>query len=119
MKRLLLALLTFLCAAYAIAANNTARVNVLNYASTNVTSGAAVTLVASSPISTSRIEVCDTSGQQMIVSSGVSGSAVSLFTVALNGCIVVPLYSQPGTQFNIQAVSASAVSGVNLMSFLP
>ena len=116
--KLLFALLTFLSSAHAFA-NTTAHVNIFSYAATNVTTGAAVVLVASSPLAYGHLEVCDTSGKQLVVSAGASPAAVSLFTVAANACIVVPGYMPPGTQFNIQAIDAAATSGYNLMSFLP
>lgn len=111
--------LTSLICSSAFAANNTAQVNVFNYATTSVTTGAAVIAVSSSTTSTSKIEVCDTSGKQIVVSAGASGSAVNLFTVQANGCLIVPYYTVPGTQFNLQAIDATASSGYNLMSFIP
>lgn len=101
------------------AAANTAQVNVLSYASTNVTTSAYVELVASSPISVSKLQVCDTSTKLLKIATGSAGSETDRFTVQVSGCVVVPYYFAPATRFSIKAVDASATTGYNTLSFIP
>lgn len=102
----------------ALGAANTTQVNVLSYSSTNVTTSAYVALVASTPISVSKLEVCDTSGKILKIASGQSGSELDLFSVQVSGCIVVPYYLPAGSRLSIKAIDATASSGYNVLSFL-
>lgn len=108
----------FLFAASSFAAVNTAQVNVLAYASTNVTTAAYVTLVASTPISVSHVEVCDTSTKLLKIASGTAGNEKDLFTVFISGCVTLPYFIPAGTRLSIKAVDATASSGFNTFSFL-
>jgi hypothetical protein len=115
----LFALLALLFASSAFATADTTRVNVLSYASTNVTTAAYVELVASSPISVSKLQVCDTSTKLLKIATGSAGSEIDRFTVQVSGCVVVPYYFPPATRFSIKAVDASATTGYNALSFIP
>lgn len=108
-----------LFAAPLFAAANTAQVNVLSYASTNVTTSAYVELVASSPISVSKLQICDTSTKLLKIASGAAGSETDRFTVQVSGCVVVPYFFVAGTRFSIKAVDASATTGYDALSFIP
>lgn len=114
-----LALVLNLISPLAFAAANTTQVNVLSYASTNVTTGAYVTLVASSPVSAGRFQVCDTSTKLLKIATGAASSEIDAFTVQVSGCVIVPYYFPAGTRFSIKAVDASATTGYNTLSFLP
>lgn len=91
-----------------------------SYASTNVTTGAYVTLVASTPINVSHIYVCDNSGQILKIATGASGHEVDLVAVPLSACMLIPLSPTlpAGTRLSIEAISGTANSGYNVVSFL-
>jgi hypothetical protein len=101
------------------AAANTTQVNVLSYAGTNVTTSAYVQLVASSPVSVSRLQVCDTSTKLLKIATGAAGFETDRFTVQISGCVSIPYYFPPATRFSIKAIDASATTGYNTLSFLP
>lgn len=103
----------------AIAAPYTAQVHVHSYATTNVTTGAYVQLVAAAPISCAKLEICDTSGKLLKLATGAAGSERDIATVAANACIVVPYFVPVGTRISIEAIDASATTGYNLLSFVP
>ena len=90
------------------------------YATTNVTTSAYVT-VANAPITSGTVIVCDNSGQIVKVAFGSVGNEVDQFTAPLNGCLQVPLTVNinSGTRVSLKAISASATSGYNTVSFLP
>ena len=113
---LVLALLTFSHRVFATA-NNT-QVNVLAYASTNVSTSAYVQLVASSPISVSRLEVCDTSGQSLKIALGALGSETDILSTTVSGCVVIQIFIPLGTRLSIRAINASATTGFNIVSFI-
>jgi hypothetical protein len=96
-------------------------VNSFSYASTNVTTGAYVTLVPSTPIRSTQIIFCDNSGHILKIATGSSGNEVDLLTVPLNACFLFPLNAgiPAGTRLSIRAVDASATTGYNTVSFLP
>ncbi len=100
------------------AAANTARVNVLAYASTNVTTSSYVELVASSPITVSKLQICDTSTKLLKIATGAAGSETDICTVQVSGCVVVPYFITSGTRLSIKAIDASATTGYNTLSFL-
>lgn len=120
MRNLLFSLLVFLQSAPLLfSATNSTQVNILSYSSTNVTTGAYVQLVYASPITASKLQVCDTSTKILKIAAGASGSEVDLFTVQVSGCVVVPYYIIAGTKLWIKAVDASATTGYNTLSFIP
>lgn len=92
-------------------------VNILSYASTNVTTSAYVTLVASTP-SSSKLQITDTSGQLLKFAIGAAGSEVDVCTCAVSGTVIVPFYIPAGQRLSIRAVNASATTGYNAVSFL-
>jgi hypothetical protein len=96
-------------------------VNSFSYSATNVTTSAYVTLVSSTPIPSNQFIVCDNSGHILKIASGVPGSEVDLFTVALSACIDIQIgASVPvGTRLSIRAIDASATTGYNTVSFIP
>lgn len=93
-------------------------VSSLSYSSTNVTTSAYVTLVASTPITVSRLQICDTSGKVLKLATGDSGSEADLCTVQVSGCVIVPVYLIQGIRLSIKAIDASATTGYNTVSFL-
>lgn len=109
---------SFMIAAISFGAVNTSQVNVLSYASTNVTTGAYVTLVASTPVSVSSVQMCDTSTKLLKVASGAVSSEKDLFTVQISGCVIIPYFIQAGTRLSIKAIDANATTGYNTLSFL-
>lgn len=117
LKYLKLLALLLLCST-ANAAVNSAQVNVLAYASTNVTTSAYITLVASSPVSVSKLEVCDTSGQILKIAVGASGSETDIVTTTVSGCIIVPIFLGSGVRLSIKAISATASTGFSVVSFV-
>lgn len=118
-KSLILILAALTYAANLFGAVSTVRVNVHAYASTNVTTGAYVTLVASSPISVSKLQICDTSTKLLKIALGASGSEMDICTVQVSGCVVVPYYIPAGSRLSIEAVDATASAGYNTLSFVP
>ena len=109
----------FLIATVVQAATNTTQVNVLSYSSTNVTTSSYVQLVASTPISVSRLQVCDTSTKIIKIAMGAAGSEVDLFSGTVSGCVLVPYYIPAGNRLAIEAIDASATTGYNVLSFIP
>lgn len=109
-----------LLAAKSFAADSGVNVNVYSYAATGaaVTTTSAATLVVASPISVSKLEVCDTSGHSLEIGIGVSGSAVYIASTPVSGCIIIPTYVPAGTRFQIKAIDATASTGFNIMSFI-
>lgn len=118
LQRFLTIIAASLLAANSFAAANSTQVNVLAYGTTNVTTSAYVTLVASSPISVSKLEVCDTSTKLLKIAVGAASSETDVFTVFVSGCVIVPIYLQSGTRLSIKAVDANATTGFNTVSFL-
>lgn len=100
-------------------AADTSRVHVLNYSSTNVTTGAYVTLIASTSDTASRIQITDSSGQVLKLAYGPAGSEVDFCSVPLSGTALVNYFIPPLTRISIQAVSASATTGFNVVSLIP
>lgn len=97
---------------------DSSQVNVFSYASSNVTTSAYTTLIVSTPITVSNMLVCDSSGQLLKIASGIPGNEVDLFTTEMGGCIVVPYYLVAGQRLAIKAITNTASSGYNVISFL-
>lgn len=106
-------------AAISFGAVDTTRVNVHAYASTNVTTSAYVTLVASTPISSGRLQICDTSTKLLKLAIGEASSEMDIATVQVSGCVVVPYFLAPGLRLSIKAIDASATTGYNTVAFIP
>jgi hypothetical protein len=80
-----------------------------DYSITNVTTGAWVTLIASTSGVTNVIETFDSSGRTMEIGFGPTPTAKFLIFPGGNGRATVAIPS--GTQISIQAVSGNAISG--------
>ena len=107
-------LITLLLPIFAQAGN----VNYLSYASTNVTTSAYVTLVASSPIDTGHLEVCDSSGKVLKLAIGPANSEVDIAAVPISGCIIINTFIPAGKRLSIKALDATASTGYNTVSFI-
>ncbi len=115
--KLILFVLLMLTPSLALASN----VSSLAYASTNITTSAYVTFVASSPIVTSRLSLCDTSGVIMKVAFGAANSEVDQFTMPTTACVIIPMGAllPAGTRISLKAISGTASTGYGSVSFLP
>lgn len=96
-----------------------AKVNVLSYSSTNVTTGAYVTLIASTSIPTARLQILDTSGKILRLAIGAAGSEVDICSTAVSGVVIIPYYIPAGTRIAIEAIDANATTGYNVLSLIP
>jgi len=117
MKFLFVISLLVFFAQFAVASN----VSSLSYSGTNVTTSAYVTIVASTPINSSTLVICDNSGQIVKIAVGAAASEVDLFTVPLNACFKFPIspYLASGVRLSLKAISGTANSGYDSVSFLP
>lgn len=123
MKRVLsLLMLVLSLPAYAWAADPL--INVRSYATTNATTSAYSTLVASVPVSVGQLMICDTSTKVLKIATGESGSEVDLIAFTAGDsfggfrCIVVSTYIAKGTRLSIRAIDGNATTGYNLLSYL-
>lgn len=116
--KILTSILSLFFSCTTLAAANTSQVNVFSYSGTNVTTSAYVTLLISTPFTVSKLQVCDTSGQVLKIASGIAGSEVDLFTNQVSGCVIIPIYLLVGQRLSIKAISASATTGYNTVSFV-
>ena len=88
------------------------------YATTNVTTGAYVTFIASTSLATSTIFVCDTSGKFIKMATGAAGSESDLIGLPVSGCAtvetgkIIPI----GTRISLKALDASATTGGVMLS---
>lgn len=90
-----------------------------SYTATNVTTAAYVTLSASTPVSSSNLVIIDTSTQLMKLAVGAAGFEVDICAFQGNGSpISIPAYILAGSRLSLKAISASATSGFNVVSFL-
>ncbi len=117
--KLIFTLLALVFSAPLFATANTVQVNTLSYGSTNVTTSAYTQLVASSPITVSKLQICDTSTKVLKIAVGAASSETDICTVQVSGCIVVPYFIAAGTRISIKAVDANATTGYNTLSFIP
>lgn len=97
----------------------TSKVITYAYASASVTSAAYVTLSASTPASTSYVQVCDTSGQLVKIAVGSAGNEVDIVTTPINGCSVVPYYISAGSRLSAKSISVTASTGFNAIGLVP
>lgn len=93
-------------------------VNVFSYSTTNVTTSAYVTLLNSTPIAVSKLQIGDSSGEQLKLAVGLAGQEVDICTVPVNGSLVVPIYLIAGQRLSIKSISATASNGYNTVTFL-
>lgn len=99
------------------AATQRSKVNLArnDYGSVNVTTGAYVTLVASTSAQATLLEIFDSSGQTLVLATGAAASEVDQLYVNPGGNGQVQLLVPAGTRVSIKAVTASATSGyINL-----
>lgn len=113
MKKTILAFFLLLCLR-----SQASNVSSLSYAVTNVTTSAYVTILASTPVPTSKMIICDTSTHILKLATGSAGNEVDLFTVPVNSCIGYSLTTTvpAGTRFSLKAIDASATTGFNTVS---
>lgn len=97
---------------------NTNQVNVLSYASTNVGTSNYVTLIASTSISISKLEILDTSTKIIKLAIGDSGNEIDICTCPVSGTIILPMYIPAGSRISAKAVDANATTGYNVLSLL-
>ncbi len=100
-------------------ATNSANVNVLAYASTNVGTSSYVTLFASTPINCRGFEIVDSSGQILKLAYGAAGSEVDFCFTPLSGVIYVPFFLLAGNRISIKSVSTTASTGYNAVALIP
>lgn len=81
------------------------------YSSTNVTTGAYVQLIASTPSAATSIQVFDSSGQTLQIGVGAAAAEVEQFIVIPGGNGFVNLAIPSGSRIAIKAVSGTANSG--------
>jgi len=116
MVKKILSVLVFFSSLTASAVSS--QVNVYSYSSGNVSTSAYTVLVASTPVSAGSLEICDTSTHLLKIATGKTGSELDVATVAVSGCVVIPIYIPIGTQLNIKAIDASATTGFNTIAYL-
>lgn len=97
-----------------------ANVSTISYSGTNVTTSAYVTFVASTPINSSGIIVCDSSGELLKLAVGAAASEVDLFTMPISSCMQVQLGTviPAGSRLSLKAISATASTGYGSVSQL-
>lgn len=97
-------------------------VNSISYSSTNVTTGAYVTLVASTSIPVNQILLTDTSAALLKLAIGAAGTEVDLFQMPVSGSIVVPVLAVSeipvGSRLSLKAISANATTGFGVVTLL-
>lgn len=94
-------------------------VNVRAYASASITTNAYSEIFASAPTSVSKMLVCDTSGQILIIAIGPAGEEVDIATTFINGCVLIPSFIKEGTRISMKAVTGNATTGYNTFSLVP
>jgi hypothetical protein len=115
MKMILLLITSLLFSVSSFASN----VASLAYASTNVTTSAYVTFVASTPIPTTKIVVCDTSAVLLKMAIGAAGFEVDLLLNPISSCFQFNLTQviPAGTRISLKAISGTASTGFASVSF--
>lgn len=93
-------------------------VNIFSYATTNVSTSAYTTLVISTPITVSKILVCDTSGELVKIAVGLPGEEVDIFSAPVSSSIIISYYLIAGQRLSIQAISNNVTNGYNIIGFL-
>lgn len=99
----------------------TSNVTSLAFSSTNITTGAYVTFVASTPVATRQIFLCNTGTVIMMIAVGAAASEVDLVTLPSAACAqvnvtsVIPL----GSRLSLKALSGTASTGFGTVSLMP
>lgn len=81
------------------------------YSSTNVTTGAWVELVASTPSAISVLEIYDSSTQTLEIGIGAAAAEVAKIYIIPGGNRQVPLLIPAASRISVRAVSATASTG--------
>lgn len=90
-----------------------------DYSSTNVTTAAYVQLVASTSADINRLMIFDSSGQDFVLATGGAGSEVDQVQISPGGWdSPVDIFIASGTRISIKAKSATASSGILLITGL-
>ena len=91
-----------------------------SYSSTNVTTGAYVTLIASTPFDTAHIQVCDSSTHFVRLAIGAAGSEVDQFASPgpSSDCMMVTKFIPAGSRISLKAIDANATAGYIAVSLL-
>lgn len=93
--------------------------NSFSYAENNVGPTEYVTLIESTPLSVSKFQVTDTSGQLLKIAKGAVGEEISFCTTPGNGSVIIPCFLQAGERLSIKAINNVTVnSGFNIIAFL-
>lgn len=96
--------------------------NSLNCASTNVTTSAYVTLVASTSIAFVNILATDTTGKILKLAVGAAAAEVDLFQLPVSSSALIPLPSlssvPTGSRLSLKAIDASATTGFSVVTLL-
>ncbi len=88
-----------------------------DYSSVNVTTGAYVTLLASTSAAISELEIFDSSGQTLLLATGAAASEVDQVYIIPGGNGRIPLSIAASTRVSIKAVSATANLGEITVNF--
>ena len=88
------------------------------YSSTNITTSAYTQLVASTSATTNIVDIFDSSGQAMILATGVSGSEIVQAYIPPGGETQIPLYIPAGVRVAYKALSGNATTGYLTINFL-
>jgi hypothetical protein len=88
-----------------------------DYATTNVTTGAYVQLIASTTSAYTAVEVFDSSGQSMVLAIGAAGSEVQQFYIFPGGNGRVNVNIASAQRISVRAVSGNATTGELLINF--
>ena len=81
------------------------------YSSTNVTTSVWVELLASTDARINFIRIFDSSGQVLILGTGLAGAEVNLMSVFPGGTEIQGIFIRPATRIAIKAVSGTANQG--------
>lgn len=88
-----------------------------NYATTPVTTGAYVQLIASMPAAVKEVEIFDSSGETLVLAIGGAGSEVNKVYVFPGGNGRIPLQIAAAARLSVKAVSNNASSGELTINF--
>jgi hypothetical protein len=88
-----------------------------NYATTNVTTGAYVQLIASTTSAYTAVEVFDSSGQSMVLAIGAAAAEVDQFYIFPGGNGRVNVNIATTQRISVKAISGNATTGELLINF--
>lgn len=96
-------------------------VSAFSYSGTNVGTSAYVTAIASTPISVSKMQICDTSTKILKVAKGAAGAEIDLAGLPVSGCATFTFSNllPAGTRISLEAIDASATAGYNVITLFP